>query len=158
MTGYATGPANELTSDGTWNYFYDKNGNQVGKQNPTSGEVFSDGYDNRNRLVSAQDTTTSGVQMQATYVYDVLGQRIEKDVWTQSGGGATIRFTYDNGEIWVELSSCNSLQTRYVRGEEVLEVLARIVSRTAAWFLADRMGSVRNVVDNTGSYRLVSPV
>ena len=83
MTGYATGPANEMTSDGTWNYFYDKNGNVIGKQNPSTGEVFSYGYDNRNRLVSAQDTTTSGVQMQATYVYDALGQRIEKDVWTR---------------------------------------------------------------------------
>ena len=73
MTGYATGPANELTSDGTWDYFYDKNGNRIGKQNPSTGEVFGYGYDNRNRLVSAQDTTTSGVQMQATYVYDGAG-------------------------------------------------------------------------------------
>ena len=60
MTGYATGPANELTSDGTWNYFYDKNGNQVGKHNPSTGEAYTYGYDNRNRIVSAQDTTTSG--------------------------------------------------------------------------------------------------
>ena len=58
MTGYATGPANELTSDGTWNYFYDKNGNLIGKMNISTGEVFSYGYDNRNRLISAQDTTT----------------------------------------------------------------------------------------------------
>ncbi len=149
MTGYATGPANEMTSDGTWDYFYDKNGNQVGKQNPSTGEVFSYGYDNRNRLVSAQDTTTSGVQMQATYVYDAPGQRIEKDVW--AGSTTTTRFAYDGRQIWADLTSSNSLQTRYVRGDRVLELLARIVSGTAAWFLADWMGSVRNVVDNTGA-------
>ena len=113
--------------------------------------MFGYGYDNRNRLVSAQDTTTSGVQMQATYVYDALGQRIEKDVWTRSAGGTTTRFAYDGGEIWADLSSTNTLQTRYVRGDRVLEMLARIVSGTAAWFLADRMGSVRNVMDNTGA-------
>ena len=152
MTGYATGPANELTSDGTWDYFYDKNGNQIGKRNPSTGEVFSYGYDNRNRLVSAQDTTTSGVQMQATYVYDALGQRIEKDVWTQSGGSTTTnRFAYDGSKIWADLSSANAIQTRYVRGDQVLELLAQIVSGTAAWFLMDRIGSVRNVVDGTGA-------
>ncbi len=149
MTGYATGPANELTSDGTWNYFYDKNGNQIAKTNISTGEMFSYGYDNRNRFVSAQDTTTSGVQMQATYVYDALDQRIEKDVWT--GSTMTTRFTFDRRQIWADLSSTNALQTRYVRGQRLLELLARIISGTAAWFLADRMGSVRNVVDNTGA-------
>ncbi len=151
MTGYATGPVNELISDSTWNYFYDKNGNQIGKHNPSTGEVFSYGYDNRNRLVSAQDTTTSGVQLQATYVYDALGQRIEKDVWTQSGGSTTTRFAYDGGQIWADLTSTDTLQTRYVRGDRVLELLARIVNGTAEWILADRMGSVRTVVDNTGA-------
>jgi RHS repeat-associated protein len=150
MPGYTTGLANELTSDGTWTYTYDKNGNVIGQTNPSTGEVFSYGYDNRNRLVSAQDTTTSGVQMQATYVYDAMGQRIEKDV-TQSGGTTTTCFVYDGRQIWADLNSANALQTRYVRGDQVLELLARIVSGTAAWFLADRMGSVRNVADNTGT-------
>ena len=43
------------------------------------------------------------------------------------------------------------MQTRYLRGDQVLELLARIVSGAAAWFLADRMGSVRNVMDNSGA-------
>ena len=39
----------------------------------------------------------------------------------------------------------------YLRGDQILELLARIVGGTAAWLLEDRMGSVRNVVDNTGA-------
>ena len=31
-------------------------------------------------MVTVTDTTKLGLQMQATYVYDALGQRIEKDV------------------------------------------------------------------------------
>jgi RHS repeat-associated protein len=152
MSGYTTGSANELTSDGVWNYAFDKNGNVISKTNISTGEVFNYGYDNKNRLVSAKDTTTGGVQMRATYVYDALGQRLEKDVWTQSSRSTTTtRFAYDRSEIWADLNASNALQTRYVRGDRVLELLARIVSGTAAWFLADRMGSVRNVVDNTGA-------
>ena len=152
MPGYTTGPANELTSDGTWNYTYDKNGNLIGKANPVTSETWSYGYDNKNRLVSVQQTIGGVVQMRATYVYDALGQRIEKDVWTQGSGSAVItRFAYDRGEIWADLDASNALQTRYVRGDRVLELLARIVSGSVAWFLTDRMKSVRNVADNTGA-------
>ncbi len=70
---------------------------------------------------------------------------------TQGGSTVTTRFAYDGREIWADLTSTNSLQTRYVRGERVLELLARIAGGTVAWILADRMGSVRNVVGNTGA-------
>jgi RHS repeat-associated protein len=152
MTGYTTGPANEMTSDGTWDYFFDKNGNVIAKTNISTGEAWTFSYDNRNRLISALDVTT-GLQMQATYVYDARGKRIEKDVWTQtSGSTTTTRFGYDGDEIWADLTSANALQMRYLRGSEVLELLARVSSGgTAAWMLADRMGSVRQVVDSTGA-------
>ncbi len=150
MPGYTTGPANDLTSDGIWNYYHDKNGNLVGKSNINTGETWTYAYDNRNRLTSATQTTSAGLQMQATYVYNALGQRIEKDV-TQNGSTVVTRFAYDRGEIWADLDATNGLQTRYVRGERVLELLARIASGTAAWVLADRMGSVRNVTDDTGA-------
>ena len=90
--------------------------------------------------------------MQATYVYDALNRRIEKDV--AIGGTTTItRMAYDDTrQIWADMNGSNSLQTRYLRTDSVLELPARVSSGgTAAWMLADRMGSVRNVVDNTGA-------
>jgi len=43
------------------------------------------------------------------------------------------------------------LQTRYIRGDRVLELLARVSSGgTVAWLLTDRNGSIRSVSDNTG--------
>ncbi len=54
--------------------------------------------------------------------------------------------------IWADLSSSNSLATRYIRSEQFLELLARVTSGgTAAWFLVDRSQSIRNLVDNTGT-------
>jgi RHS repeat-associated protein len=150
MPGYATGPANELTSDGIWNYSHDKNGNLIGKTNISTGETWSYGYDNRNRLISAQQTTGTGVQMQAAYVYDALGQRIEKDV-ALLGVMTTTRFAYDSREIWADLTAANGLQTRYVHGGRQLELLARVSGGTAAWVLGDRMGSVRYVADAAGT-------
>src|SRR5207237_9115552 len=89
----------------------------------------------------------------ATYVYDAVGNRIEKDVWTQSSGTTTVtRFGYDGGEVWVDLNSSNALQTRYIHGDAVDELFARVSSGgTAAWYLTDHIGSVRDIVNSNGT-------
>src|SRR5262249_49862656 len=59
---------------------------------------------------------------------------------------------YDGIEVWVDLTSTNALQTRYIHGDAVDELFARISSGgTAAWYLTDRLGSVRDIVNNSGS-------
>jgi RHS repeat-associated protein len=162
MTGYQTGNNNELTNDGTWTYAYDKEGNQISKTKTATGEVWTFGYDNLNHMISAIDKNSSGTTLTyATYVYDVFGNRIEKDVW-QSGGSTTTRFAWDNpvdpsglgggGNIWADLNSSNALVTRYVLGDAMDQLIARISSGgMAAWYLTDRLGSMRNITDNSGS-------
>jgi RHS repeat-associated protein len=54
------------------------------------------------------------------------------------------------------MDGSNNLQTRYLRGDGVDEIIARIESTGqpnpgAAWYLTDRLGSVRNLVDSTGA-------
>jgi RHS repeat-associated protein len=150
MTGYATGLANQTTSDGTWDYVYDKNGNLIQKINISTGELVVYGYDNRNRLVAVSDTTSAGLQIQGTYVYDALGQRIERDVLT-GGIATTTRSAYYGGQIWADMNGSNAIQTRYLRTDRALELLASVSGGgTAAWMLVDRMGSVRNVVNSAG--------
>jgi RHS repeat-associated protein len=89
--------------------------------------------------------------MQGTYGYDAVGQRIQKDVMT-GGVTTTTRFAYDQKQIWADTDGSNALQVRYQLGDMILERLARVSGGgTAAWLLADRMGSIRNVVDATGA-------
>ena len=67
--------------------------------------------------------------------------------------------------IWVDLNSSNALETRYLWGSQGLtssstsdsamsqvdRLFARISSAGAAWYLDDRLGSVRNIVNNSGT-------
>jgi hypothetical protein len=87
-----------------------------------------------------------------SYVYDPFGQRIEKDVWTSSTGTVVTRFDYDQGNVWVDLNGSNQLQMRRLYLDGVDQVFARIDSSgNAAWYLPDRMGSIRDITDNTGA-------
>jgi hypothetical protein len=111
LTGYQTGTANELSKDGTWTYSYDNEGNITKKTKGTSAETWYYGYDNRNNhLTSAMQEQTDGgtLLMQATYVYDALGNRVEKDVWTSTGGLTVTRFGYDQGNVWADLTAAIS--------------------------------------------------
>src|SRR5205085_2278002 len=68
---------NELSSDGTWNYQYDLEGNLIGKTSIATGETWSYSYDNVNHMTAAVHKNSSGnVLMQAAYSYDVFGNLI----------------------------------------------------------------------------------
>jgi RHS repeat-associated protein len=163
MTGYGSRGNNELTSDPTYGtYLYDAEGSMAGRTNKSTGEVWSFGYDNMDHMVSAKDVSSTGTTLiLATYLYDVFGNRIEKDVWQTGGSTTTTRFAWDNpvdpglggsGNMWADLNGSNGLVTRYILGDSLDQLIARISSSgTAAWFLADRLGSVRNITDNSGS-------
>jgi hypothetical protein len=151
-SGYVTGTDNELLSDGTWNYTYDSEGNLTGKTRISDGLTWAYGYDNLNRMTSAVERAAGGALLeQVTYVYDVFGNRIEEDVYTPLGGTAVTRFAYDGGEVWADLNDNDALQTRYLHGDAVDQLFARIsAGGTAGWYLTDRQGSVRDVTDATG--------
>src|SRR5262249_7789020 len=91
--------------------------------------------------------------MQATYVYDAMGDRLEKDVWTSSSGTTTAsRFAYLDQNAWADLDGSSTLQTRRLYLNGVDQLFARISSSgTAASSLTDRLGSVRDIADNTGA-------
>ncbi len=155
MTGYTTGTANQLTNDGTWTYSYDNEGNLTKKSKGALAETWTFGYDSRNQMTSAEDRATDGGTLltKATYTYDVFGNRLQKDVWTQSSGTTTTtRFGYDGLNVWVDMNGSNALQTRRLFLDGVDQVFARISSGgTAAWYLPDRLGSTRNMVDGAGT-------
>jgi RHS repeat-associated protein len=101
------------------------------------------------------------------YKYDVFGNRVEADVDPEGDGDtdAITRYALDgwgsgrmpvssaDWNVWAELDGQNSnaLLTRYLRGDVVDQIFAREDgSGNAYWTLTDRLGSVRDVTDNTG--------
>ena len=152
MSGYTTGTNNELTSGGGYTFTYDKNGNTIGETQLSTGDVWTFGYDDRNRMISAVEKSSGGTTLnQATYTYDALDRRIGFDdngtqTWTIYNG------TSADANPYADFNGSGTLLTRYVSGLAVDELFARTSSGgTTAWYLTDRLGSVRDIVNTSGT-------
>src|SRR5436309_4490415 len=85
------------------------------------------------------------------YKYDVFGNRIEQDKWTSGTGHVVTRFAYDGSDVWADLDGSSNLTMRYLLGESIDERFARVNSSgTAAWYLVDHLGSVKDIVNASG--------
>ncbi len=152
MTGYTTGTGNELKSGGGYTFTYDKEGNTIGETQLSTHDVWTFGYDDRNRMTSAVEKNSGGTTLQqVTYTYDALNHRIGVDtnstqMWTvYDGKGA-------DANPYADFNGSGTLLTRYVSGPAVDELFARTSSGgTTAWYLADRLGSVRDIVNTSGT-------
>jgi RHS repeat-associated protein len=161
QTSYQTGSNNQLQSDGVWNYTYDAEGNEAKKVNVSSGVAWTYGYDNANHLTVAQqwskDPALPGatLQQEVDYKYDVFGGRIEKGVYNgQHVAQAITRFVLDGPDVYADLDGLNNnaLLMRYVHGDQTDQLLARETAAGAvAWYLTDARGSVRGLVDGSGT-------
>ena len=149
---YQTGSANRLTNDGTWTYTYDAVGDLVEKSKGSGLETWYYTYDTLNRLTSVEQTTDgTTAELTATYSYDVYNHRIEEDDW-QTGGAVTVTKTaYDGDNAWVDTNGSGVVQTRYLWGPGVDQLLARSDAGGDEWLLTDRLGSVRDVVGSAGT-------
>jgi len=86
-------------------------------------------------------------------------------VWTSATGTVVSRYGMDgwstgkpaanapgnqNWDVWAVMDVNNSLVTRYINGDGVNQVFARVDANGVAWLLTDALGSVRDVVSNSG--------
>ena len=147
-TGYTAGGDNALTASPGYTYTYDNEGNMTAKTQTSTGDVWTYGYDDRNRLTAVIEKSSGGSTLnQATYIYDVLDRRIGIDdnstqTWT----------VYDGSNPYADFTGAGSLATRYLSGAAVDELFARTsAGGTSAWYLTDNLGSVRDVVNSSGS-------
>jgi len=167
---------NQLANYGVWNFTYDDEGNLTKKSLGSTDDTWLYGYDNANHLVSATLWTedpsypgTAVLQREAEYQYDVFGNRIAKTV-DMDGVGAMDPFEQryvldgwnsaksspiglENFDVIADLNETGSLTTRYVRGDAVDQLIGRIdvdQSSNAYWYLVDHLGSLRDVIDETG--------
>ncbi len=94
--------------------------------------------------------------------HDAFGNRIERSAW--NGSTTVERFAVDgwdtakpgavgteNFDVWADLSGSNTLSARRVMGGEFDQVLAKVAASVVTWYGVDRQGSVRQVLDNSGS-------
>jgi RHS repeat-associated protein len=151
--GIAIGADNQLLSDPNWNYSYDADGNLAEKTGTSTGAdkgiTWKYSYNNRNQITQAVQTEGS-TTVTVTYDYDVLGNRVEEDV--QGGSTPVTRFAYDRGNVWADLDGSNNLMTRRLFQDAVDSVVARIsASGTVAWYLTDRLGSIRVLTSSKGA-------
>jgi RHS repeat-associated protein len=159
---YQTAADNRMATDGVWTYTYDNEGNLIQKTQGSGGSAvtWNYGWDNLNRLTSVQEITgTSTTTVLVTYVYDVFGNRIQESKWLSSTGLTTVtRHAYDGQNIWADLDQSNNVLARYIYGDGVDQIWARAIpsgqpNAGVAWYLTDRLGSVRDLMDDTGALR-----
>jgi RHS repeat-associated protein len=153
MAGYQTGTDNQTTNDGTFTYTYDAVGNLTQKSKGSGQETWMYTYDNENHLTVVRKTSNGSTnQLLVTYAYDVYGQRIQEDKWTSGGSTVTTRFVWSGTQVVMDLNGSNVVQERYLWGDMQDQLFARIDGNgTAHWYLTDRLGSVRDMVNASGA-------
>jgi RHS repeat-associated protein len=153
------GTNNRLTSDGTYNYTYDDEGNTTRRTKISDSSYTDYTWDYRNRLTNVTNKTSGGTStMSADYKYDVYDRRIKKIVDADGAGGGgsvTTRYVYEDEGITrvvLQFDGSNNLTHRYLHGPAVDQLLADEDSTNALlWSLPDHLGSVRDLVNNSGT-------
>lgn len=157
------GPNNQILSDGVFDYSYDAEGNLILKTHIATAATSRFEYDHRNRLVAVEDRDSSGlVTERLAFTYDVFDRRIAKTVDPDGDGPepATTSVTvYDGQNPWADFSPAGPgpgttfvVTSRYLLGAGSDELLARHrPSEGTAWYLTDRLGTVRDLADASGA-------
>jgi RHS repeat-associated protein len=142
---------NRLATDGTYNYVYDGVGNLISKTQISSGDETVYTYDDHNRLTEVDSVVGGVTTVLATYAYDALDRRIGMTE------GATTTWTLYDGtstDPLLDFNGSGSQTARYLNGPQgdiVDTVLARQTAGAVAWYLPDRLGTVRDLIDNSGN-------
>ena len=155
---YETGAGNRLLSDGTYNYEYDNEGNQILRTEIASGAKRAFEYDHRNRLVRVTDADGSGTPTQIVeYVYDALDRRIEKSVDDLTSGASpaeVTQFVYDREDIILQYEgdagAATTLAHRNLHRQGFDQILAEDDGQKTVWMLSDHLGTVTDIVSSAG--------
>jgi RHS repeat-associated protein len=156
------GQGNRLLTDGTYNYTYDNEGNLTRRTEIATGNYRVLTWDYRNRLTSVADFNAAGTPVQrVSYTYDPLNRLITEDVNTapsSSADGVVTSSIYDRNEVLLRFVDPDgsgpapaTFDRRYLHGPILDQILAEEdATGKVLWPLTDAVGSVRDVVDNTG--------
>ena len=151
-----TGTANLLLNDGKYSYTYDLEGNQKTKTRISDGQLTEFFWDYRNQLTKAMVKDANGVLLkELRFTYDVEGRRVGS--WVDADGAGPeepdqVWTVFDGVNPYMDFDGDGLLKTRYLYGPGIDELFARIgAGEDPEWYLADRLGSVRQIVDGAGT-------
>jgi RHS repeat-associated protein len=146
--GTLTSANNQLLNDGTYSYLYDGEGNQTKRTEIATGKVTEYVWDYRNRLAGVLFKDAGGaVTKTIEYLYDGNNQRIGKRI----DGAVTERYVIDRNQIALVFDGAGVQTHRYLYGTQIDQVLSDETPTGMVWALADRLGTVSDLVDNSGS-------
>ena len=155
-TSNSTAAGNLLLNDGKYSYTYDLEGNQKTKTRISDGQVTEFFWDYRNQLTKAMVKDANGVLLkELRFTYDVEGRRVGE--WVDADGAGPeepdqVWTVFDGVNPYMDFDGDGLLKTRYLYGPGIDELFARIgTGEDPQWYLADRLGSVRQIVDASGA-------
>jgi RHS repeat-associated protein len=119
-------------------------------------------WDYRNRLVAFVDKDAAGKETQRVeFTYDAFNRRIAKAIDTNpqdTTPAVVTQFVYDGSNVLLEFVDSDGaganqpvLDKRYLHGAGVDQVLAQEIAGNVVWLLTDHLGTVRDLVNNSGA-------
>ena len=152
---YTTGDQNRLTSDGTYYYTYDNEGNRTGKYSDASRTTPVEKYfwDHRNRMTKTELYVSGELDKTVEYAYDHDNRMYSRIVDAASDSRQI--FVRDNDQIVLELADDNvgdvngsDLTRRALwQLDAVDQLLAEgHIGDDTYWMLTDHLGTVRDMV------------
>jgi RHS repeat-associated protein len=156
-TSNSTAAGNLLLNDGQYSYTYDLEGNQKTKTRISDGQLTEYFWDHRNQLTKAMVKDANGTLLkELRFTYDVEGRRVGE--WVDADGAGPeepdqVWTVFDGVNPYMDFDGEGELQTRYLYGPGIDELFARIGTgeEDPQWYLADRLGSVRQIVGASGA-------
>lgn len=160
-SGNVTGADNRLTSNATWDFVYDANGNMTRRTLKSDNSYIEYTNDHRDRLTNVRYRTSAGTLTKRVHFgYDALNRRYLQTV--ENGSGTILSTVYyvnqgfrkDRGdardEIALRLDGAGAVISRYLHGSLVDEVLAEENigsdgARDVLWAMTDHQSSVRDL-------------
>ena len=142
--GYTYDGANELTSNSSFTYTYDADGNQTSKTD-LSSNVTTYSFDSRNELTGV--ALPGGTNW--TYQYDALMRRVAKSSGTAASQG--IQYVYDGPNILAMLDNSNNLIDVFTNSLSIDEPLLMHTAGGSDYVYSRDAMSVRTITDSSGN-------
>jgi len=133
---------NELESYDGVAFRYDNNGNTIAKTDANGTTIYHYNYENRMIRVDLPGGNT------ASYKYDVLGRRIEKNV-----NGVMTQFLWDGNVLLAEYGSTGNLLRNYFVGAGDLNPSIIAEGGQVYFYIKDHLDSPQKLVDENGDIK-----